>query len=241
MIQVAKENPDYGHGIFTKHFIDGLAGAADANGDGTVSAQELYAYVHSRVIDETSQRPRKFNMDGEGVIVLRETGLEQHRDKVLVLRVLLLDLAKMKMMSRRQLTMALEVVDLEPAKMSPQDKDHFKLLENSLDGDFYPGPNNDDWNRIIAEHATPKSTPPTPPDEPELDETGGSGAAWGLSGQNKPDEIDGGSRIPPPAPTLKERYHTWRTTTWVGRIVHWAVVIYAGLVLLGTVLVELGL
>ena len=191
-IQVAKENPDYGHGIFTKHFIDGLAGAADANGDGTVSAQELYHYVHSRVIDESSQRPRKFNMDGEGVIVLRETGLEPHRDKVLVLRERLFDLARTKMLSGKQLTMALNVVDLEPAKMSPQDKDHFKLLENSLDGDFYPGPYNDNWNRIIAEHSAklipkpePEPNPPPPPEEPELDEKGGSGTAWGLSGQKK--------------------------------------------------------
>ncbi len=86
-------------------------------------------------------------------IVLRETGLEPHRDKVLVLRERLFDLAKMKMLSSRQLTMALGVVDLEPAKISPQGNDHFKLLENSLDRDFYPGPYNDDWNRVIAEHA----------------------------------------------------------------------------------------
>jgi hypothetical protein len=40
-------------GVFTHYVIAGLGGAADANGDGTVTAQELFAYVQSHVSDDT--------------------------------------------------------------------------------------------------------------------------------------------------------------------------------------------
>jgi tetratricopeptide (TPR) repeat protein len=45
-----------GHGIFTYYVVQGLAGAADANGDGVVSADELAEYVHSNVRQATGGR-----------------------------------------------------------------------------------------------------------------------------------------------------------------------------------------
>jgi tetratricopeptide (TPR) repeat protein len=45
-----------GHGIFTYYVVRGLAGAADANGDGVVTADELAEYVHSNVRDATGGR-----------------------------------------------------------------------------------------------------------------------------------------------------------------------------------------
>lgn len=45
------ESADWGggHGIFTYYVVQGLQGAADTNGDGVVSADELAEYVHSNV------------------------------------------------------------------------------------------------------------------------------------------------------------------------------------------------
>ncbi|MGC1360212.1 MAG: tetratricopeptide repeat protein [Silvibacterium sp.] len=45
------ESPKWGggHGIFTYYVVRGLAGAADANGDGVVTADELAEYVHINV------------------------------------------------------------------------------------------------------------------------------------------------------------------------------------------------
>jgi len=43
--EVVLEAPDLGHGIFTYYVVEGLKGAADLNGDGIVSLQELYEYV----------------------------------------------------------------------------------------------------------------------------------------------------------------------------------------------------
>jgi plastocyanin len=37
------------HGLFTHFVTEGLTGAADQNGDGTVTVQELYEYVHDNV------------------------------------------------------------------------------------------------------------------------------------------------------------------------------------------------
>lgn len=45
-----------GHGIFTYYVVRGLAGAADANGDGVVTADELAEYVHGNVREATGGR-----------------------------------------------------------------------------------------------------------------------------------------------------------------------------------------
>jgi uncharacterized caspase-like protein len=47
--EVAVALGELGHGLFTHYLLEGLGGAADADGDGTVSLQELYEYVAPRV------------------------------------------------------------------------------------------------------------------------------------------------------------------------------------------------
>jgi uncharacterized caspase-like protein len=50
-----KADPGYGFSAFTWHVVQGLKGAADANGDGVVDLDELWAYVKDRTA-ETSRR-----------------------------------------------------------------------------------------------------------------------------------------------------------------------------------------
>ena len=52
------ESADWGggHGIFTYYVVQGIAGSADANGDGVVTADELSEYVRSNVRAATSAR-----------------------------------------------------------------------------------------------------------------------------------------------------------------------------------------
>ncbi|MGB6686930.1 MAG: tetratricopeptide repeat protein [Terracidiphilus sp.] len=52
------ESADWGggHGIFTYYVVQGLQGAADANGDGVVTADELAEYVHTNVREATGSR-----------------------------------------------------------------------------------------------------------------------------------------------------------------------------------------
>ena len=43
------------HGIFTYHLVEGLRGAADADGDGRVTIDELYDYVYPHVEQQISE------------------------------------------------------------------------------------------------------------------------------------------------------------------------------------------
>jgi hypothetical protein len=59
-----------GRGIFTTHLLDALAGAADANEDGFVTANEIGTYVTPRVTNDTGARqtPQSGRLEGEGEI-----------------------------------------------------------------------------------------------------------------------------------------------------------------------------
>ena len=59
-----------GEGVFTRSFLDAIAGRADANGDGLVTATEIGAYVAPRVTNETGARqsPQAGRLEGEGEI-----------------------------------------------------------------------------------------------------------------------------------------------------------------------------
>ncbi|MGA2418790.1 MAG: caspase family protein [Candidatus Acidiferrum sp.] len=54
--QLSYESDQFGggHGVFTYYLLKGLHGEADANKDGTVTAGELFAYVHDNVAKATS-------------------------------------------------------------------------------------------------------------------------------------------------------------------------------------------
>lgn len=58
--------------VFTSSLVHGLkTGAADSDGDGDITPDELYEYVYKTVIDKKpEQRPRRWNFDVEGKIVL---------------------------------------------------------------------------------------------------------------------------------------------------------------------------
>jgi tetratricopeptide (TPR) repeat protein len=45
-----------GHGVFTKHLIDALAGGADRNGNGLIAADELFDFISARVSEDTSNK-----------------------------------------------------------------------------------------------------------------------------------------------------------------------------------------
>lgn len=54
--QLAFEDPKLGHGIFTYYLLQGLAGHADVDGDGYVTALELSSYVTSEVAGHSAGR-----------------------------------------------------------------------------------------------------------------------------------------------------------------------------------------
>jgi hypothetical protein len=58
--------------VFTHHMIEGLrSGAADTDGDGDVTLEELYDYIYSRVVKQTpKQTPRKWSYNQEGEFII---------------------------------------------------------------------------------------------------------------------------------------------------------------------------
>lgn len=59
------------HSVFTRHLVAGLRdGSADLDGDGDITLDELYSYVHDRVVDEMPQQRPKKQDDVEGRIVI---------------------------------------------------------------------------------------------------------------------------------------------------------------------------
>ena len=58
--------------VFTRFLVEGLrTGAADQDSDGEITVDELYDYVHARVVARTpTQKPRKFAINQEGGLVI---------------------------------------------------------------------------------------------------------------------------------------------------------------------------
>jgi hypothetical protein len=48
--QVSNSYPEKEHGLFTYYMLSGMRGAADADGDKTVTLDELYTYVNVNVV-----------------------------------------------------------------------------------------------------------------------------------------------------------------------------------------------
>ena len=45
-----------GHGVFTKQLLDALAGSADSNRDGAITAEEVFSFISARMAQETSNK-----------------------------------------------------------------------------------------------------------------------------------------------------------------------------------------
>lgn len=68
--EASEEIAPLGHGAFTQALIEGLAGAADADRDGFVSASELFGYVARSVPRRTGQRQHPYHrVEGTDVLL----------------------------------------------------------------------------------------------------------------------------------------------------------------------------
>jgi ribosomal protein L7/L12 len=63
---------------FTRHLVDGLRDAADHNGDGFVSVNEIYDHVHAKLQEDTQQIPQRHfgKTIGDVALARRLAGLE---------------------------------------------------------------------------------------------------------------------------------------------------------------------
>ncbi|MEL6586981.1 MAG: caspase family protein, partial [Pseudomonadota bacterium] len=161
--QVAREAPDYGHGVFTKHLLDGLRGEADRGGDGEVDTRELFDFLEDRMLAEDLQKPQKFNFSGVRPVALRKTGQHPHRERAR-------DLARQvsalyheeEALTRAQRDSLFALLDKDLTQMSPLERDRFRLLETHLAGDFRVGRFFDAWEAMAAGHPPPRTPAKAP-------------------------------------------------------------------------------
>lgn len=69
--QQAQEVPGLGHGAFTYYLLEGLKGAADANKDGSITVQELFAYAAAEARRAYRQEPQMHDGVGQPVMLVQ--------------------------------------------------------------------------------------------------------------------------------------------------------------------------
>ena len=128
-IQVALEKETDRLGMFTKHLIAGIReGAADRDGDGLITLDELYGYVHDRCLEEGCQEPMKWDLNVRGEVVIASTGKSpraQWRRKV---RERMLELAEQQLVPDEILLAVLALIEKDPLKLEQADRQKEELV-----------------------------------------------------------------------------------------------------------------
>jgi hypothetical protein len=167
-VQTAREEVRDGYGIFTKHLIDGMRGAADHDGDGVVTMNELYDYVHRQVLAESHQVPMRWNLNVEGEMIIARTGRKPREERRLAIRTRLFELCDGGLLPDVIFTKALEISNLshEEAR-SGAAASYDALLDRVLDEKLRVGEFVSAWLRVPSDEA-PKPVPPPPgPPKPQ--------------------------------------------------------------------------
>ncbi|MEM7121757.1 MAG: caspase family protein [Pseudomonadota bacterium] len=162
-IQVAKEKEEDTYGIFTKHLIEGIrGGAADQDGDGYVTMNELYTYVHDQVLNESHQEPMKWDLNVRGELIIAKSGTAPWEERRAQVRERLFELASKGLMPDSILAKALEVTSLGRQELNGEARDYSDLLDDLLDKDISTGEFIDQWLKV-------KQAPPAAPAEPQTE------------------------------------------------------------------------
>jgi len=67
--ELAMEDDERGHGVFTYYLLKGLQGPADADSDGYITTDEIYGYLLKNVPDASNQRQHPVKR-GEGIVTI---------------------------------------------------------------------------------------------------------------------------------------------------------------------------
>ena len=131
-IQVAKEKESDQHGTFTKHLIQGIqTGDADLDSSGDITMDELYSYVHEKVLAESHQEPMKWNLNVRGDLIIARSGKTLRTERNRKLREIIFDLAKQGLPDDI-LDKARKIIALEPEQITGDLCDYDRLLEQLL-------------------------------------------------------------------------------------------------------------
>ncbi len=151
-MQTAREEGVGGLGLFTMHVIAGLeGGAADADGDGVVTMNELYNYVHKAVLAEGYQEPMKWDLNVQGELVIAQSGRNPREERRQAIRDRLFALAQDSTISNQFLHKGLGVLDLPFAESRADMAVRYDdLLERLLDPTPNIGQFIEEWYALVA-------------------------------------------------------------------------------------------
>lgn len=153
-LQMAKEREEDKLGIFTKHLVEGVrSGKADRDGDGVITMNELYNYVHDQVVAESAQEPMKWDLNVRGELYFAKSGKSPISERRADLRQRLLDLATNDILPDSIFRQALDVISKKPAQLVGSYKQYDALLDNILVDDFRVGPFVEAWYAVEREPA----------------------------------------------------------------------------------------
>ncbi len=116
--------------LFTKHLIDGLeTGAADTDGNGWISIDELFRYVSKKVTeDNPNQIPKRFGKNETGEMVVAKSGRDSRKEKNEKLEAFFLDLKKEKRIARDILLAVLDMLEKKESDFSAIEKQQYELV-----------------------------------------------------------------------------------------------------------------
>jgi hypothetical protein len=170
-IQVAQEKESDQYSLFTKHLIAGIeSGDADRDGDGLVTVDELYDYVHDRVLEESPQEPTKWGLDVRGDLAIARSGRQPRLERARLLRPFLIDLVSQERVPDSVLATALPIIRMPLKELTPQQKRLDALLDELHQERIGVAQFILKWARIEAEPPAPppprpEATPSEPPRE----------------------------------------------------------------------------
>lgn len=199
-VQTALETPEAGLGVFTRSVIEGIrTGAADVDGDGLVTFDELFDYVNRSVAAEGHQRPQKWAFQAEGELLIARTGREAWEPAKQKARARLLALAASQDLPDEVVADALEVLNVAPKERSAKQKLQAKLLEEFGEERSKPTAFVLAWVKLGAA-AAPAATPAgNPSDTPTAASPASEPAGPGTRVETRPE------------PAARDSLSTWPT------------------------------
>ena len=132
-IQLAKEKEKDRNGVFTKHLIEGLrSGDADRDGNGYITMDELYRYVHGQVTAESHQEPMKWDANVRGELIVAKSGRTPRKERYTKIRRRLLSLAGRGTIADDLLGDAVKIAAKPGRDLDPRELEYDQLLDDFM-------------------------------------------------------------------------------------------------------------
>jgi hypothetical protein len=152
-MQVAHESTTDNYSLFTKHLIMGLeTGDADKDGDGLVGMDELYDYVHRKVMAENpNQEPTEYTDDKRGDLFIAKSGRDSQKERIKKIEIYFYDLAKEKRIAKDILLRTLELLEKPQLQWTPDEQQQFYLIMELFDNKIGAVEFVRKWDRLTFE------------------------------------------------------------------------------------------